>query len=406
MKILWLNDFANFTGGCERYIFDTATLLAARGVESSILYDVTDTTSPAFTKAFAGGAFPRVDLARQIRELAPDVIYVHRLNDSRALETLANGAVPSVRFFHDHKLFCPREHKYTVLTKETCTRTVGFGCFTCLGVVNKVPREQGLIRLTLPGTLRQEQRRNAETFTAIVVGSQYMADHVTAHGFDRDRVHSLPLFVRQPEESIALRSVTRENDLLLFVGQLTTGKAVDILLRSLKATTTPARLLIHGTGKFEAEYRNLTSELGLNERVTFGGKADGDTLAAAYRRAAAVVFPSRTPETFGLVGPEAMSHGTPVIATRVGGMTEWLEQDVTGLAVPPNDVAALTAAIDRLMTDDELRRRLGQQGRQRYFERFTPERHVERLLEVFHRLTGRSIGATARTGRPETRRAA
>jgi glycosyltransferase involved in cell wall biosynthesis len=393
MHILWINDFANFTGGCERYIYDTAALLKDRGVESSLIYDIVDTTEPRFTQGFERGAYPRVDLDRQIRELSPDLIYVHRLGNSSALPILAACGIPTVRFFHDHKLFCPREHKYTVLKKETCTRTVGFGCYTCLGIVNKFPPEQGLIRLTLPGMLRREQKQNARTFTAIVTGSHYMADHIAAHGFDRSRIYPLPLYVPLPVETPALQSVVREKDLLLFVGQLTTGKSVDVLLSALVNTRTKVRLLIHGSGKFESDYRALTSTLGLNDRVTFGGKASGEALALAYRRATAVVFPSRTPETFGLVGPEAMSHGTPVIATTVGGMTEWLEDEVTGLAISPNDTDALTRAIDRLLYDDILRIRLSVYGKQRYQERFTPEQHIELLHRLFWELTG----ATAQT---------
>jgi glycosyltransferase involved in cell wall biosynthesis len=100
-------------------------------------------------------------------------------------------------------------------------------------------------------------------------------------------------------------------------------------------------------------------------------------------RAWAVVAPSRSPETFGLVGPEAMRLGTPVVATRVGGTGEWLEDGVTGLAVPPNDPAALAAALLRLHQDPELARRLGDRARRSYEARFRPEAHLDALVSLF-----------------------
>ncbi|GAB4455775.1 MAG: hypothetical protein OHK0029_12420 [Armatimonadaceae bacterium] len=391
MRVLWINQAARLAGGCERYIQDTVQLLRERGVASALFYDVADTTDPEYTQAFSLGAFPVVDLPLQIAELAPDIIYVHRMVESASfLSAIRQAPVPAQRFIHDHKLFCPREHKYTVLGKQTCTRTVGWGCYPCLGVVNKVPASEGLIRLRLPHTLLREQQANREAFAGFVTGSGYMTAHLKAHGFPADRVHTIPLFTPEPADEDLL-PVERAPDVLLFVGQLTTGKAVDVLLEAVARTQNPCRLRLVGTGKFEQEYRDLTARLGLAERVTFVGKKNGAELAREYRQASMVVFPSRTPETFGLVGPEAMSHGTPVIATAVGGMTEWLEDGVNGLVVPPNDVAALAQAIDTLLSDPQRRIQMGCAGKQRHQTRFTPAHHVSALLHLFEALQAGSV---------------
>jgi glycosyltransferase involved in cell wall biosynthesis len=72
--------------------------------------------------------------------------------------------------------------------------------------------------------------------------------------------------------------------------------------------------------------------------------------------------PSRR-EGYGLVAREAMAHGRPVVATRVGGLADAIADGETGLLVPPGDVAALRGAIVRLLEDPELRRRLGDAAR-------------------------------------------
>jgi glycosyltransferase involved in cell wall biosynthesis len=95
-----------------------------------------------------------------------------------------------------------------------------------------------------------------------------------------------------------------------------------------------------------------------------------DELLKLYGRAAVVAVPSYR-EGFGVVCAEAMAHGRPVVASAVGGLLDLVSDGVTGIHVPPGDVPALRAALERLLTDRELRRRLGEAGRERVRERFS-----------------------------------
>lgn len=381
LTIAWLNESAQPVGGAERYVRETARELAGQGVRSFLFYDVgaSPDPSPVMLEPFEG-AFPIVDLPRQLRELAPDVVYVHQLG-VEGTRALHESPAPVVRFFHDHRMFCLREHKYTTLTKTTCTQTVGAGCYTCLGFVGRSGTWPG-VKLSSLRALRAEQElvRREE---AGVVGSEYMAGHIAAHGFDRARLHVLPLYARPP--STAPHSVEREEGLLLFVGQLTTGKGVDVLLHALARTTHRCRLRVVGQGRQQAELQALTKALRLEERVTFVGPLSSEALSAEYRRASCLVFPSRAPETSGLVGLEALAHGTPVIASLIGGIGEWLLHERTGLGVRPGDPAGLAAAIDRMLGEPGLREALGREGARMHQERFLPEHHAASLLRLLER---------------------
>ncbi len=379
--ILWVNEQAQWQGGCEQYIRNTVTLLKARGVRASLLYDGTwRVPSPEYLRVF-DAAFPIVDVARQVHDIAPGLVYIHRVDGPAIIRKFASTGIPTARFLHDHKLFCLREHKYKALSHNTCVKPIGLRCYVCPGFVR---RSSGPLRVGFASlhALRAEQRVNRD-LDAFVVGSEYMRGHMAEHGFDRGRVHVLPLYAFPPD---AATGVVREPDLLLFVGQLVRGKGVDVLLNALSETRTKARLVILGAGRQEAEYRAQCASLGLDHRVTFAGTASRETLSTYYRRAACVVFPSRAPETFGLIGPEAMSHGTPVIASAVGGIGEWLEDGVTGLAVPSNQGKPLAEAIDRVLGDKEWARRLGENGLRRYEERFTPERHADGMIALYDTL--------------------
>ncbi|MCA9583513.1 MAG: hypothetical protein KC416_17055, partial [Myxococcales bacterium] len=104
MHIAWVNERADFVGGAERYVARVAELLRARGHRNTLLYSVSGWTEPRFTQHF-DGAFPLVDGERQLRELAPDVLFVHQLRGRTEVANLLRARVPSVRFFHDHALF-------------------------------------------------------------------------------------------------------------------------------------------------------------------------------------------------------------------------------------------------------------------------------------------------------------
>jgi glycosyltransferase involved in cell wall biosynthesis len=107
-----------------------------------------------------------------------------------------------------------------------------------------------------------------------------------------------------------------------------------------------------------------------------------DELLGLYERAAVVVCPSRR-EGFGVVCAEAMSYGRPVVASAVGGLRDLVVDGETGLLVPPRDVPALRAALERLLGDPELRRRLGTAAREGAREALSWDRSVSLTLQAY-----------------------
>ncbi|MFO0755131.1 MAG: glycosyltransferase family 4 protein [Byssovorax sp.] len=367
-------------GGAERYVHETAALLRARGVRSTLLYQVESRVDPAYISPFEG-AYPLVDLATQLAELRPDVVYAHRLAEGPLIDALASSSVPVLRFFHDHKLFCLREHKYTAVGHHTCRDPAGLRCYPCLGFVRrgsgKLP-----VELVSLGALLRDQRRN-QGLSAFAVGSRYMRGQLVEHGFSPDRVRVLPLYVTPPSSVPAAR---RERDLVLFVGQLVRGKGVDLLLRAAAAARSRPRLLLVGDGRQADEIRALTGELGLGSRVEMIGAVAPSALPELYARARCLAMPSRSPETFGLSGLEAMAHGLPVVAADVGGIGEWLREGEGGVFFPSGDVGALARAIDRMIEEPDLAEEIGRRGVEAHRRRFLPEHHLAALLPALEQL--------------------
>jgi glycosyltransferase involved in cell wall biosynthesis len=141
-------------------------------------------------------------------------------------------------------------------------------------------------------------------------------------------------------------------------------KGLDTLIRAAQQLNN-THLLIAGSGPEEAALRALAAG---SPAIHFIGHRDD--VALWMQIAGVIAIPSRR-ESFGRVVLEAMANGRPVVATRVGGLPEVVEDGVTGLLIPIDDEAALAAALERVLTDDAFARKLGEASRERYRLRYT-----------------------------------
>jgi D-inositol-3-phosphate glycosyltransferase len=131
------------------------------------------------------------------------------------------------------------------------------------------------------------------------------------------------------------------------------------------------------------------SEAGLASRVHLTGFIPEDRiLAAAFQEARVFALPSEY-EAFGLVLLEAMAQGTPVIASRVGGIPEFVPDPAAGRLVPPDNAPALAEALLAVWDDKPMRRRMGEFGRTQVVPRYSWDRVVDRLLPLYHEVAGR-----------------
>jgi len=182
---------------------------------------------------------------------------------------------------------------------------------------------------------------------------------------------------------------------VLFVGRLTPHKGVDNLI---KALPNGARLNVVGTTGHdprapERDYPRLLRRLARERDVRFLGGVADDELPQLYRTAAVLALPSvartcygrevRISELLGLVVLEAMASGTPVVASRIGGVAEIVEDGVTGFLVPPGDTAQLKVRLAQVLDDTDLAMRLGSAARERVLEHFTWAKVAQRCLDAY-----------------------
>jgi len=391
MKVIWINDEANFTGGAETYIYQSAQELTKRyNIENILLYSAESHIDYEYSKVFSF-ATVIADLKQQLKLLNPDIIYVHQVNDIEIIKELLEIEIPVVGFVHDHKHFCLREHKYTTIGNHTCTKEVGVSCYSCLGFINK-KSVFPYISINSVSNVRSIQDL-LKKFDRIVVASDYMKEHLQLHGFEEQKTSKITLFSKSTNNS-EYKNILPKEKRFLFVGQLVRGKGVDTLLNAFARLKSKETFLdICGDGKQRKELEEKAKSLGVSSRIKFHGKVTEDTLSYYYTHAYAVVVPSRAPETFNLVGVEAMKHSKAVIATDVGGIKEWLKHGVTGFSFPSNDDNKLASILNLAIKNPETIKKMGEVGFNYYKKNFVPEKHCSKLYNLFETLLAKDIYA-------------
>lgn len=174
---------------------------------------------------------------------------------------------------------------------------------------------------------------------------------------------------------------------VLFVGRLRYYKGLDTLITAMRDLP-GVHLKLAGDGPMCGQLRAQVEALELTERVHFLGEIADEELPALYHQAHMFVLPSNArAEAYGIVLLEAMASGLPCVSTELGTGTSWVVQDgVTGRVVPPQDPAALAAALRELVDNPEKRRMMGQAGRLRVETEFTQELMTQRVMEVYESL--------------------
>lgn len=219
---------------------------------------------------------------------------------------------------------------------------------------------------------------------------------IDLYGARREQIAVIPcgvdLELFRPRDQMASRSMLGlSGDVLLFVGRMDPVKGLDILLRSTALLRDRANLtlVVVGGSDSEAELqrnRRLAHDLGLEGRVRFSGAVSQEQLPNYYSAATVCIVPSYY-ESFGLVAMESLACGTPVIASKVGGLPTVIHDGDNGLLVPRREPAAFADRIVQVLDDTALRRTLRTAARASVL-RFGWGSVAERVVTMYHELTG------------------
>ena len=246
----------------------------------------------------------------------------------------------------------------------------------------------------------------------LIVGCSDFVIDVVRKRFPRVASRCHTLYNGVDERFLDIRSDPAHSRNVLFVGRLCPEKGVHVLLEAMAKQPTPRDASLSLVGPLDvaprefvdplrtdplfadlrsyysdqASYRDrLVRAVNALERARLHGKVLNSDIGTHYSRAGIFVFPSLWHEPFGIPVIEAMAAGLPVVATRGGALPEIVVEGETGFLVERGDAAGLRVAIGKLLADPQLRARMGAAGRERVRARFTWDKSVSLLAELYAR---------------------
>lgn len=233
--------------------------------------------------------------------------------------------------------------------------------------------------------------------TGITAVSGFLAD-ATARDFGvaRDRIEVIPNFIdpnvyRPGKEPCHRATLAPDGEkIVMHVSNFRPVKRVQDVVATFAQIMKklPSRLVFVGDGPERPRVQALAEEMGIGDHVVFLGKhASVDELLSC---ADLFLLPSES-ESFGLAALEAMACGTPVVASRVGGLPEVIGDGVGGYLCEVGDVQGMAEAGIRILSDDVLRQQLATDGRAHAIEAFAADRVVPKYEEYYRRILGGSV---------------
>ena len=343
MRILLVHNSYRQPGGEDRVFATEAQALREQGDQVFTYSRQNPAEGGAALLRLAGQAFwnqrTYMDVRQLITEIQPDVVHLHNtfpLISPAACYAARRAGVATVQTLHNYRLSCPNG----IFFRQ------GRPCEDCLNkavpwpaVVHACYRNSYAASLIAAGTVGLH--RGVGTWTTqidrFIALTEFARQKFIAGGLPADRVVVKPNLVH-PDRGPG----SGEGGFALFVGRLSHEKGLKTLLAAWEGVDEPMPLVIVGDGPLAPLVRLATAE---RPTITWLGQKSPEDVQELMGRATCVIVPSVWYETFGLVVAEAFARGTPVVAARLGALSELVEHQRTGFLFTPGDSVDLAAHV-------------------------------------------------------------
>jgi glycosyltransferase involved in cell wall biosynthesis len=329
-------------------------------------------------------------LARLIRQSQPEVVHAHSWILYSLLPLLPTSQTRLVVGLHDFGLVCPK--KTFVYRGGQCT---GPRYAKCVGCATEQYGHVRALALTTGLAAMRPLRGRVDQIVANSAAVARVCESLLPP--KRPPIEIIPPFLSREAVSELQGPrpafVPASGDYLLFAGGPEPHKGLPILLEAWAGLSPQIPLVVAGLQRGNTPYP-------IPDRVRVAGYVPHADVLRAWAHCLVAVVPSCWPEPFGLVALEAMAAGRPVVASKVGNLSELVVDGTTGFLVPARDPQALRAAIQRLLSSPELRERMGAAARERAAY-FSADSVVPRLERVYRDVVAEHASTAGRTDRPD-----
>jgi len=308
-----------------------------------------------------------------LADFEPNVVLLHTMSQPTAAVLFLLKKYPTVLFVHGPEIFTKSLLPWYLLKSDYKHGSYEINDLTFIGYLKYC-----YFRYVC-GFFYKLGLRNVNKIVAL---SSYTKNFLQKEGFS---VTYLP----NGAKLLKVTPIKFEKKILLYAGRLEKYKGIDTLIFAMPEiiqVIPDTYLHIAGEGTYSKELKALVKKLKLENSVKFLGHLNQKEMAKAYKDCSIFTLPSIWPETFGKVGIEAMSVGRPVIASRVGCISEWLIDGKTGYLVSPGNSSEIADKVIKLFSNKKLltlmAKNAGQQAKN-----FSIEKHTNQIEKLCLGLT-------------------
>jgi glycosyltransferase involved in cell wall biosynthesis len=327
----------------------------------------------AFTSGFYSSSAYR-ELRELIRNNSPDLVHVHEIFPFISpwiFNLCRHLGVPVIMRCANCRLICPTAH----MTYKGCP------CELCVGgreywCVLKNCRDS--LFESVAYAARNLMARKAQLYkknvTLFEPPSEFIKHWLINDGILEDRIIVIPNMVSVPESTVDMCL----GKYVAYAGRFSPEKGIEILLAAAQKTGLPLRLA--------GDYSTMPEIIKrAPPDAEFTGHLNQTELFEFYRNARFLIVPSTAFESFGIVAVEAMSHGLPVIASKLGGLLEIVDDGVTGFLFEPGNSEDLAVKMKLLWDAPDLCWQMGQAGREKVVREYNEDTYYNRIMACYEK---------------------
>lgn len=400
LKILQINKFYFLKGGSERYLFDLSKILEVAG-HQVIPFAMRDEKNwpSSYREYFSEPMdlhkfslknifkiFFNWDARRRLEELInrtkPDLAHLHIISyqlSPSVIAVLKRRNIPIVMTLHDYSPICPNAKLFT--RGGLCERCRGGKYYHCF--LNKCSHNsygQSFLAM-LESYVNLRWLKVYENVDLFIAPSQFVKDVGVKFGLPENKIKVINHFI---EINNNFQDVSSSNYILYF-GRLDPGKGISVLLEAMRHVNQRISLKLVGVGPDYKKLKNEIERLNLSGRVELLGSKYGDELLVLIQGALAIIVPSILPESMGYSALESLAMGKIVIASRIGGLSEIIQDGENGFLFKAGDSDELAKKINLAVERDESIKNM-ENNAKKSVSGLTPENHYEKIMELYKKI--------------------
>ncbi|MBT0159193.1 glycosyltransferase family 4 protein [Candidatus Bathyarchaeota archaeon A05DMB-2] len=308
-----------------------------------------------------------------VKNFKPDIIHCHGWITYSYLPLRSKFDMPVISTLHHYGFLCPKQDMFFE-SKGLCKQPLTMACYHCSAKI------YGLLKSAFMTNLIKIGKKHLSAVDKFIAVSNFVKTIHNEHTrLPKNKITVIPNFY-EPEADVDLSCGDLPSDFILYIGQLSPHKGLDLLLTAFKSSGIDLPLVIIGGKHYAYDYGKFND----GQRIIVRENAPRPLVLNALKRCRFVVAPSIWPEPCPTTLFEAMSFGKPVLGSLAGGIPEIVENGKTGFLMDPENTSEFCEYLKLFTTDLKLCEEMGRKGKMRFSKYFAAEKVVADI-ECFYR---------------------